>query len=160
MKEVIEYTSKCKECAKLHWRWGDCDGLKAYQPSEIIYCWWQVMWLIGCKEDAHDPNETETGYVDNPEGHATTRSQHAPHESFPALEIAEVYRRLKTTGDCGDALIDEIRAGIRNISSLSRPAFRALNYASGKIKRMGFRKWESQRERRGNDAKKASILTA
>jgi len=64
----------------------------------------------------------------------------------PATIIAEIDKRLETTREAGEALLDEINAGITDIDSLSRPARRALNYISGwRRRRQSYSEWKKQR---------------
>lgn len=65
----------------------------------------------------------------------------------PAIIIAEIEERLKTTHEAGEALIDEINAGITDIDSLSRPARRALNYISGwRRRKLSYSLWKAQQK--------------
>lgn len=61
--------------------------------------------------------------------------------------IAEVNKRLQTTGEAGEALVDEIKAGIVYIDDLSRPAYRALMYVKGRRRKAPsytYSQWKKQ----------------
>ena len=86
----------------------------------------------------------ETGYTGS-KGGRLTKTKFLP----AALFYAEITVRLKTTGDAGEALVDEIHAGITDYESLSRPAKKAANYVSGwRRRRQSFSRWCYQREKR------------
>jgi len=142
MSEVV---TQCRECRKNHWRWGDCEGLSWYAPPDLHYCWHQVIWLIDNSDsDNWPPNTTETGYVG---GHGQSNQQ-APYVGIKD-HVGEIMARLDSTGDCGQALYDEVMvADLKRISSLSIPAFRALCYVSGwRRKNRSFAQWRWDWER-------------
>lgn len=61
----------------------------------------------------------------------------------PALVIAEIETRLQTTGEAGEALLDEIGTGI-SLDGLSGPALRVLNYISGiRRRRRSYAQWRA-----------------
>lgn len=65
----------------------------------------------------------------------------------PATVIAEIDKRLETTREAGEALLDEIDAGEMDIDRLSRPARRALNYISGwKRRKLPYSLWKAQKK--------------
>lgn len=92
-------------------------------------------------------NPLGSGYIDIPL--KSKRAKHEAHFTRPVEMAAEIKIRLRTTGDAGEALVDEIHAGITEFEDLSRPAKRAANYVSGwRRRRMSFTKWCYQQEAR------------
>jgi len=76
----------------------------------------------------------------------------------PFIDAAEVYaemtERLKTTGEAGEALIDEVRSGITQCDYLSRPAQRACNYLSReRRRRQTYPQWRATVEKRKKSLK-------
>ncbi|MBA7703553.1 hypothetical protein ES703_112339 [subsurface metagenome] len=66
----------------------------------------------------------------------------------------EIIDRLETTGEAGEALVDEIqKGGITDYEGLSRPAQRALNFISGwrrKSPTYTYSQWKATQKKRGN----------
>jgi len=85
----------------------------------------------------------ETGYV----GGSRTRRYAAPFEGAGCVR-AELEQRLETTGEAGEALIDEVQSGIEDYELLSRPARRVLNYISSgpKRRKQTYAEWKSHRK--------------
>jgi len=106
-----------------------------YSPGQIRYLRDDIIWMIavvlpldaGCWPPA--PGNT----INNPESQKTP-SHAAPFEN-PCCVEAELLQRIKMTGEAGEALVDEVLAGIEHYQLLSRPAKRALNYISSGPKR-------------------------
>ena len=108
---------ECKfyqKCTRLH-DW--------FSYSEVRWCPFQVIFII-----EHSGELLEGNWPDNPDGSGYTdpmiklgyRSE--AYFTKPEEIIGEVEYRLKTTGDAGDALVDEILNGTVIIDRLSRPA--------------------------------------
>lgn len=111
---------------------------------------WLVNWLPVLKEGIWPPEHRETGYIGLP----GTKGHRAPFED-PAGFAGEVNIRLSTTGEAGEALVDEVQSGLE-LEQLSRPARRALNYISGwRRRRLSYRAWVRQVDYR---AKKDIIM--
>ena len=71
---------------------------------------------------------------------------HAPFET-PEQHIGEIEARLKTCGDCGKVLIQQIDNG-DGFDRLTEPAKKALFYISGyKRKLQSFAKWRADGKR-------------
>jgi len=67
----------------------------------------------------------------------------------PGIIIAEIDKRMETTRDAGEALIDEIEVGITEYKLLSRPARKALDYISGYYRReQTFAQWKAEQKRK------------
>ena len=102
-----------------------------YSPAEIRFQRPEMIFLILhldlLSEGMWPPDPQGTGYIDNP----IRRVKAEGHFVRPVQFSAEVKLRLRTTGEAGEALVDEIKGGITDYESLSRPAQRALNYVSG-----------------------------
>lgn len=103
-----------------------------FAPSAIVYSRPQMIWGIIHLDELEtglwprDPKETgytEGSWQKNP-------SKHAPFERAVDFH-GEITMRLKTTGEAGEALVDEVQSGITYFEGLSRPAKRALNFISG-----------------------------
>lgn len=101
-----------------------------YSPGEIRYTRDEMIFGIIhlglLKEGIWPPEHKETGYT----GSHGSRGHRAPFEN-PSGFAGEINARFKTTGEAGEALVDEIQGGIIDYADLSRPAKRALNYISG-----------------------------
>ena len=124
----------CRQCFEDHWKWEDCPSKAIwYSPREIFFCSKQMMWLLTWLEllekGKWPPEDKDTGYTGYT-GSQGSIGHRAPFET-PVGFSAEVNSRLKTTGEAGEALVDEIQGGITDYNGLSRPARRALNYISG-----------------------------
>lgn len=120
-----------------------------YEPKNIIFSREQVMWIIesfDVLEDGKWPvNPHGSGYTDSPKVQVSP-SRHAPFET-PEMVAAEVRARLESTGEAGEALVDEIQSGVYNYNLLSRPAKRALNYISGvRRRKISYSRWKRERE--------------
>ena len=119
-----------------------------HSPKSIIFTREQCIWIIGCvlplEPGIWPPEPVESGYTG---GDKWAHSQRAPFES-PCQITGELWARLSTTGEAGEALVDEIQYGVkddRNIyyEDLSRPARRVLNYISGvKRRRQSYPEWK------------------
>ena len=114
-----------------------------FSPSEIRFTReemiWLITWLTLLQEGRWPPEHKETGYT----GHQGSRGHRAPFET-PVQFAAEVDTRLKTTGEAGEALVDEIQSGIVDYEGLSRPARRVLNYISGwRRRRQTYSQWKA-----------------
>lgn len=123
--------------------WGKCQGFDDYHLWHIIPCKAQVVWLLA----------GECEFVRN---EAPGSRRVLPHASFvPLADLrAEVDYRLDRTGRDGETLVHEVRVlGVRRFPALSQAARDAVNYIAGrKRKRMSYRRWIDQRERRKNEA--------
>jgi hypothetical protein len=90
-------------------------------------------------KDGRWPPRPGAGYE---EAGGSARREHAPFEAAVSV-IAEVEARLEGTGEAGEALLGEVDAGIEDISLLSRPARRALDYIAGwKRRRISYSLWK------------------
>ena len=123
-----------------------------YSPGQIRFkrdeMIWLISWLPYMQEEGKWPPEyKETGYT----GEKSNRNSIASFE-IPSEYIAEVTYRLKTTGEAGGALVDEIQGGITDYEGLSRPAKRALNYISGWRRRnQTYPLWKADSKRRNKN---------
>ena len=147
-----------KECQKCK-TYKDCIGKQWYNYSEIRFCPYQVIWIIESCGVLFEGN-----WPDNPDGSSyvdpAIRMGFGDDAYYikPEGILAEVEARLETTGDAGEALVDEIedgrvtvivKDGIIKIDGLSRPARRALMYAKGRRrKRESFPEWRADKKRR------------
>ena len=118
-----------------------------YSPGEIRYTRDQMLWgilhLSLLEVGDWPPEHKETGYVGS-RGSRNTKTKFLP----AALFYAEITARLKTTGEAGEALVDEVQGGI-DYEGLSRPAKRALNYISGFRRRMQtYSQWKRDYKKR------------
>lgn len=118
-----------------------------FAPSDVIYSRPQMLWGIEhlslLENGDWPPDHKETGYTGS-KGSRNTKTKFLPAASF----YAEITARLKTTGEAGEALVDEVQGGI-DLEGLSRPAKRALNYISGfRRRRQSYSKFCSQRKYR------------
>lgn len=87
------------------------------------------------------------------------------HEAYfvnPALVIAEIETRLETTGEAGEALLDEIGTGI-SMDGLSGPALRALKYISDisgmRRRRQTYAQWRADAKRRNKNHRNVVFTT-
>ena len=118
-----------------------------YSPGKIRYTreemMWGIAWLGLLEDGIWPPEHKETGYDDS-HGSRNTKTKFIP----AALFYAEITERLKTTGEAGEALVDEIQGGVE-FEGLSRPAKRALNYISGwRRRKLKYPKWKYEKLRR------------
>lgn len=115
-----------------------------YSPGEIRFqrdeMIWLVSWLGFLENGKWPPEHKETGYT----GSHTSSGHRAPFED-PSGFAAEVNCRLRTTGEAGEALVDEIQGGITDYEGLCSPAKRALNYISGwRRRKSSYKAWAKQ----------------
>lgn len=120
-----------------------------YSPGEIRFkrdeMIWLIAWLELLEKGQWPPEHKETGYT----GSRGTRGHRAPFEN-PSGFAGEVNYRLKTTGEAGEALLDEIQSSITDYEGLSRPAKRALNYISGwRRRKETYSQWKATQKYRG-----------
>ncbi len=108
---------------------------------------WLIFHLDLLQEGQWPPDPKGSGYIDAPIGKKS--GKHKAYFETPCQFAAEVGSRLKTTGEAGEALVDEIIGGIPDYEGLSRPAKRALNYISGWRRRdQSYPEWKADRKRR------------
>ncbi len=147
----------CKNCKS----WKDCIGKAWYSYSDLRFCPYQVIWII------ENSATLEVGnWPDCPDGSThidpdikTGYSSEAYYVKAIGI-IAEVGIRLKTTGEAGEALVDEIEGGKVTVTEkdgkikfdgLSGPAIRVLMYAKGKKrKKQSYPQWQADKKRRDN----------
>ena len=135
----------CVECKDYH----KCPygvGKAWYLYIEIRWCPYQVVFILESSDTLLAGN-----WPDNPDSSSYTdpmiktgfRSE--AYFTKPVEIIAEVEDRLKTTGDAGRALVDEVqRQGVRGIELLSDPAYEALMYLKGRDhKEESFARWRA-----------------
>ena len=152
--------SDCDTCSPRYY----CGyGSSAWYPMSALnnLCRVQCIFLIehlDLLEDGKYPsNPKPTGYTGiDPAIRVVARS--TPRWMVVAELYAELTSRLKTTGDAGEALIDEIQHWHRHLPStvgdyriepwqLSRPAQKALNYISGHRQRsQTFSEWKADKK--------------
>jgi len=132
-----------------------------YAPGDITFTPEQCIWLIEHLDMLRSgvwPANPSGGYTD-----AAARTPVRPHARFetPCQFAAEIEARLESTKEAGEALVDEVQAGITWYEYLSRPARRALNYISGWRRRsMPYAKWRANkgwREKGKFTSKKAAL---
>lgn len=140
----------CLDCKDYH----KCPysvGKQCYIYIEIRWCPYQVIYII-----EHSAELIRGNWPDNPDGSGYTdpmiklgyRSE--AYFTKPEEIIAEVEYRLSTTGDAGDALVDEVLNGTVTIDRLSRPARLALMYAKGRDRKSEtFPQWRAVKTYRG-----------
>ena len=114
-----------------------------YSPGEIRYTRGQMLWgilhLSLLEIGDWPPDHKVTGYTGS-QGSRNTKTKFLP----AALFYAEITERLKTTGEAGEALVDEVQSGITEYEGLSRPAKRALNYVSGwRRRKQTYSQWKA-----------------
>ncbi len=145
----IGYERICQACFHKHWNWKDCPyKVDWYHPKAIFFCSHQMIWLIASLPELKEFRWPVADYLDD-NGVTKTLSYQANFETT-SLFIAEVEIRLKTTGEAGEALVDEIQSGITEYEGLSRPAKRALNYISGfRRRRQTYPEWKHTQKKRG-----------
>ncbi|KKL44997.1 hypothetical protein LCGC14_2360060, partial [marine sediment metagenome] len=101
-----------------------------YSPGEIRFQRDEMIWLIEHLTELEDGKwPLDPSGAVAPEGRTGLKAE--GHFVRPVQFAAEVKTRLSTTGEAGEALVDEIQVGILDYESLSRPAQRVLNYISG-----------------------------
>ena len=121
-----------------------------YSPGAIRYTREEMIWgIIHLQElgNGHWPRDPkETGYTEG--SWQKNPSKHAPFERAVDFH-SEITYRLKTTGEAGEALVDEVQSGITYYEGLSRPAKRALNYISGwRRRRQSYPEFRATRKNR------------
>jgi len=119
-----------------------------HSPSSIVFSREQCIFIIGyvfpLDKGCWPPEPMES----EPSHH---QSFHASYEIICCV-TGELWKRLETTGEAGEALIDEVQGYYRDIGKLvyyeflSGPAKRALNYISGnRRRRQTFSQWKADR---------------
>ncbi len=120
------------DCLKCQ-RWKECGiGKVFYEYVDIRYCPYQVMWIL---ENA--ATLLEGNWPDDITGNSDAQTTR-PHEaSFvkPAIIIAEVERRMKTTGAMGVSLRERAEQGY-TIDQLSSPEYNVLMYLKGNQRKL------------------------
>ena len=153
-----------KQCRGAHGaicrNWDDCAGKPWYPRRNIVYCRYQMLWLIGnflnvdgddiiLERDTWPSEGRETGYTDAPRTQKLNVS-HAAYE-FTLQEVGELHHRLEKTGKDGRLLILEMHVRLAYDTSprnLSREARAALGYISGwRRKRQSFTQWKAEKRR-------------
>ena len=114
-----------------------------YSPGEIRFAReemiWLITWLPLLEKGTWPPEFRDSGYT----GSHGSRGHRAPFENASGF-AGEVNARLSTTGEAGEALVDEIQSGVTDYEGLSRPAKRALNYISGfRRRRLSYPEWKA-----------------
>jgi len=120
-------------------------GKRWYTYQEIRFCPFQVLFIIEkagiLGKGTWPPDPDGSSYVDP--GIMTGFTGEA-YFAKPIEILAEVELRLTTTKEAGEALIDEVQAGITNIEMLSRPAKRALMFTKGwRRKKQTYSQWKA-----------------
>ncbi len=125
-----------------------CQGKTWYTYGEIVFCRYQVLWILAYAElletGKWPPEGKETGYINPP---LSGPPQLKPEGRFvkPSEIIAEVRARLRKTGKDGIILVQSVRAG-DGYGELCQEARDALSYCAGwKRKRMPYREWLKKR---------------
>lgn len=131
-----------------------------YSPAEIFFSREQCLWLVSVALNGWPPDPHESGYV----GEDKTPSHHAPYEAVCCI-AAELEKRLETTGEAGEALIDESQSFYEHYDRvidyplLSRPAKRALNYISGNRRRkQTYAEWKAHQKQRDKSVPQRAIV--
>ena len=124
-----------------------------YSPGEIRFQRPEMIWLIEHLTELEDGRwPLDPSGVVAPEGRTGLKAE--GHFVRPVQFAAEVNSRLSTTGEAGEALVDEIQAGILDYEGLSRPAQRALNYISGwRRRKQSYPEWRATNKYRGGEVK-------
>lgn len=120
-----------------------------------VQCIFLIEHLDLLEDGKYPVNPKETGYTGiDPAIRVSARS--TPRWMVVAELYSEITGRLRTCGDAGEALVDEIQNWHKNLPvtvgdyrieywQLSRPAQKALNYISGAKQRlMTFSEWKKQ----------------
>lgn len=122
-----------------------------YSPGEIRFQREEMIWLIehlAELEEGKWPLDPSGAVA--PEGRTGLKAE--GHFVRPVQFAAEVNYRLSTTGEAGEALVDEIKAGILDYESLSRPAQRVLNYVSGwRRRKQSYSEFRATNKHRGGE---------
>ena len=120
-----------------------------FSPGEIRFQREEMIWLIEHLKELEqgkwppDPSGSVA-----PEGRTGFKAE--GYFVRPVQFASEVKVRLRTTGEAGEALVDEIAEGILDYEGFCGPAKRALNYVSGFRRRKAtYGMWKSQRTYRG-----------
>lgn len=151
-----------KECRKCK-TYQDCEGhiyevkteagkqyVNWYHYGEVRFCPYQVLFII-----EQSATLGVGRWSDSPDGSSYTdpavQSALKPEAYYTKPEeiLGEVKRRLKTTKEAGEALVDAALEGETDIKRLSRPAYRALMYCKGKKrKKEPYPKWRYDQDRK------------
>jgi len=141
----------CWECKG----WDKCGGRDFYSPGELVWCRWQMMWLLYHLEklqDSYYPTQ-ETNYLDWPPKMGKGAKSGAYFET-PCGIAAVVTERLEKTGKDGKILLLTIKA-LQDDSSdtlyqtyefMDGDAKAALGFISGRWqKKSKYTDWKKQR---------------
>ena len=161
IEQEVKDLSDCDICSPRNFC--GCPNAEWFPISALnTLCRVQCIFLIehlNLLEDGKYPgNPKPTGYTGiDPAIRVVSRI--TPRWMTVAELYAEISGRLKTTGDAGEALIDEIQNWHENLPvtvgdyrieywQLSRPAQKAVNYISGaKRRRQTFSQWKAEKNR-------------
>ena len=140
--------TECHSCRK----WSESPCKPFYYPGELVFCRWQVLWLL-CHLEAMGRGDYPHIGSDITFGMVKGYRQGAYFET-PAGIAGELRYRLERTGKDGEILLayledyesrdseDEI---YNRWETLSGAAKSALNYVSGKWRRReSYRQWKNR----------------
>jgi len=118
---VVEREYNCQKCK----RYQGCAGKDTYTYSEIRWCPWQVLWILGREENLRN---ADWGNRDDVK--TFSHSQHDAPFTKGVDVVAELEARLERTGVYGELLKAQVEAG-RTMETLSQNAKAALMYVKG-----------------------------
>lgn len=130
----------CRKCRQ----WKGCPGKDWYHWGEIRWCVRQIIWIL-----RHADTFRAGEWVARHEESGESRQLH-PEAYFvkAVLIIAEVEKRLETTGVAGKLLVAQSKV-VDNLDMIDDEAWEALMYVSGwNPKAMPFKDWRKQRRYR------------
>jgi hypothetical protein len=137
---------RCLSCRN----WKSCNGYEWYAPTEIVFCFSQVIFLLIhldiLEVGEYPPDPTPTGY-----SALGGKPQFRSGGNFitAAGLFAEIDWRLRRADGDGDTLRHEVqKLGVTNYLALSRAARNALAYCAGYKRKRKYGLWLSQRQYR------------
>lgn len=153
--------------------WDDCAGKPWYPAADILYCRYQVLWIIAefLERDnltgdyraarlTWPGEEKDTGYIEGDLNVQKSPSSRVPYQNL--LEVVQVVEeRLKRCGRDGKDLYNEVKnpandqdgATFTDYRKLSPEARAACGYCSGRRpKTMPYSQWKRQKRWREKPA--------
>ncbi len=129
----------CRDCK----RWKDCIGFAWYSYSEIRFCPYQIMWIL---EMAKVLLSGVWPVVEAVESGNRSGVAHEATFVKPEIILAEVEKRMESTGDVGKCLRKAAEQG-QSIQDLADPEYNVLMYLKGKRRKLvPYSAWKSSKD--------------
>ena len=129
----------------------ECDGAgyvwEGYLFAELRWCPYQIMWVLANADILH-AGKWPPQYSPCEEPKKGKRVSKEGYFVKPAIIIAEVEKRLETTGTSGKHLVSQSKAG-ETLGNLDNEAWEVLMYVKGRNRKVyPFPEWKYQQRYR------------